>query len=1094
MYSTRRILMAFSGLATCLLISAAASDYYYPGEPLATNEMRIAFMGTSFLPRLSQAANSVFVECGNGESFVFDCGAGVVEKYVAMGVAYSQMDKIFLTHLHADHMSDLMFIYDFGPSTDRLTPLYVWGPSGSLPQEGVNYFCQNLRQITKWHRESFSFLSTGLSNGLDGYDLIVSECPYSTVGHLAYNSNGVRITSFPAVHDRDGAISYRLEWNGISMVFAGDSAPNNFMLNQATNLDVLIHEVTLSPETWAAKNSGLAPSHPRFPAAADMAKLIQDCSHTSCKAYGYILNQLELAGAAPRLAVATHCQFQPDTTNEVINGIRAWYNGPLMLATDLMVLNISADKNQPIRQRMAQVSSDAFYTAAAHYPAELYASPKYTNNMMQLSSWLQDQIIPAALYTNPPSHHSATSARSGLATQQQPIDLSQPAASNEMRIAFMGTSFLPRLSQAANSVFVECGNGESFVFDCGAGVVEKYVAAGVAYSRMDKIFLTHLHGDHLSDLMFIYCFGPSTDRLTPLYVWGPSGPNSAAPQGAQTNEGTIYACQMLQELTRWHRESFSFLSTGLTNGLDGYDLVPQECPYDKIGLEVYNNNGVRITSFPAIHDRDGAISFRLEWNGLAMLFAGDTLPNNFMLAQATNLDVLIHEVTLSPETWAAKNSGCRPGDPLYSNAVARARLIQDCSHTPALALGYILNQLELNGAAPRLAVATHCQFQPDTTNEVINDIRAWYQGELQLAKDLAVISVPVDKSAAIRVGSAAFSSNAFYTHAAWHQPQELATPKYTNNMMQLSSWLQESIIPAQLYATLRADVDFDGDGKMDPTLYNPETGLWCALLSSRGYALEALASTLLGGPSWVPVPGDYDGDRQTDPAVYNNVSGDWVALLSSQDYQAQALSWGGAEYRAVPGDYDGDRKADPAVCRTSSGDWHVLLSGNFYRPAYLSFSADLSGCAAVQRDYDGDGKVDPAVYQASSGYWYAFLSADQYKLAIANMGGPGYQPVPGDYDGDGKTDLAVYRDNPSIWYAIESAYGYTPAYSTFGAAGAIAVPGDYDGDLKTDPGCFQAAAATWASALSGDDYQPAGLSLRVPADRPIWLTPAQFTP
>ena len=132
--------------------------FYYPGEPLATNEMRISFTGTSFLPRLSQAANSVFVECGNGESFVFDCGAGVIEKYVAMGVSYSRMDKIFITHLHADHMSDLSFIYCFGPSTDRKTPLHVWGPTGDTTNDGTAYFCDATKASTEWHRESFSSL------------------------------------------------------------------------------------------------------------------------------------------------------------------------------------------------------------------------------------------------------------------------------------------------------------------------------------------------------------------------------------------------------------------------------------------------------------------------------------------------------------------------------------------------------------------------------------------------------------------------------------------------------------------------------------------------------------------------------------------------------------------------------------------------------------------------------------------------------------------------------------------------------------------------------------------------------------------------
>ncbi len=84
-------------------------------------------------------------------------------------------------------------------------------------------------------------------------------------------------------------------------------------------------------------------------------------------------------------------------------------------------------------------------------------------------------------------------------------------------------------------------------FDCGSGVIIKYVAMGVAYSRMTKIFLTHLHADHMSDLMFIYCFGPSVDRMTDQHVWGPTGPTS--------NESVTAACQFIRDASRWRSRS-----------------------------------------------------------------------------------------------------------------------------------------------------------------------------------------------------------------------------------------------------------------------------------------------------------------------------------------------------------------------------------------------------------------------------------------------------------------------------------------------------------------------------------------------------------
>ena len=77
------------------------NNWYLPVEDLEPDEIRISFMGTSFTARVGQACNSVFIEVGTGQSFVFDCGSGVITKYTAMGIPSSRMTQVFLTHLHA---------------------------------------------------------------------------------------------------------------------------------------------------------------------------------------------------------------------------------------------------------------------------------------------------------------------------------------------------------------------------------------------------------------------------------------------------------------------------------------------------------------------------------------------------------------------------------------------------------------------------------------------------------------------------------------------------------------------------------------------------------------------------------------------------------------------------------------------------------------------------------------------------------------------------------------------------------------------------------------------------------------------------------
>jgi ribonuclease Z len=66
-------------------------------------------------------------------------------------------------------------------------------------------------------------------------------------------------------------------------------------------------------------------------------------------------------------------------------------------------------------------------------------------------------------------------------------------------------------------------------------------------------------------------------------------------------------------------------------------------------------------------------------------------------------------MVVPPEAWVTANTGLVSGDPGYDQALDTATEVQESSHTPELALGYILSQTQ-----PRLGVATHFQVNEDT--------------------------------------------------------------------------------------------------------------------------------------------------------------------------------------------------------------------------------------------------------------------------------------------------------------------------------------------------------------------------------------------
>jgi hypothetical protein len=107
-------------------------------------------------------------------------------------------------------------------------------------------------------------------------------------------------------------------------------------------------------------------------------------------------------------------------------------------------------------------------------------------------------------------------------------------------------------------------------------------------------------------------------RNVPLRVWGPSG--------ATPELGTAYALGHMQKMLTWDM-------AGRAGNVDfrGYRMEVNEFDYKLENEPIYEENGVTIRTFPAIHAIDGSVSYSLEWNGLKFVFSSDTYPNTWFV-------------------------------------------------------------------------------------------------------------------------------------------------------------------------------------------------------------------------------------------------------------------------------------------------------------------------------------------------------------------------------------------------------------------------------------------------------------------------------
>src|SRR5262249_58970698 len=131
---------------------------------------------------------------------------------------------------------------------------------------------------------------------------------------VVYDRNGVVIRSFPAIHVYDGPVSYRLEWNGLTFVFSGDTTPSQFFIDNAKGADLVVHEC-FNTVTQLIERSGYNEKH---------ARRVGTMMHTAPDEAGQVL-----ALVKPRLAVIYPFFNDFDTGTEIAREIPKHYQCPL---------------------------------------------------------------------------------------------------------------------------------------------------------------------------------------------------------------------------------------------------------------------------------------------------------------------------------------------------------------------------------------------------------------------------------------------------------------------------------------------------------------------------------------------------------------------------------------------------------------------------------------------------------------------------------------------------------------------------------------------------------------------------------------------
>jgi ribonuclease BN (tRNA processing enzyme) len=198
-------------------------------------------------------------------------------------------------------------------------------------------------------------------------------------------------------------------------------------------------------------------------------------------------------------------------------------------------------------------------------------------------------------------------------------------------------------------------DGRVFLVDCGRGSPTAFADAGLDFARLEAVFLTHLHADHVGDLpgMILYPWGVR-GQVAPLRVYGPSRPGELPEGDAIFHRDTTIDPQRPAPGT-------ADLVGGILAAFAYHlNVMPLDCYMPDAGalvraadialgatapVVVLDDDAVRVTAVAVTHGRAvPALAYRFDTPDGSVAFSGDTTVNENLIALARGADILVHQV------------------------------------------------------------------------------------------------------------------------------------------------------------------------------------------------------------------------------------------------------------------------------------------------------------------------------------------------------------------------------------------------------------------------------------------------------------------
>ncbi len=251
--------------------------------------LQVTILGSgTIIPTPRRRATSLAVGVGD-EWYLFDCGPGTLDGLEESGLCFRDLKHVFLTHFHPDHtlgVGHLLAALRIDESSGGQGGLTFYGPGG------LTDF------IERWHALYHATLPKAAHPTLVEVD-----------GGEVYSGGGVRVRAAGVDHDGRAALAYRFDAEDASIVYTGDTAYTEILVELAREVALLIAECSVPDDRPMA-------------------------GHMTPSAVGALAAR---CGAARVVLVHLYPVFDGQDPAEAVKRV---YRGPVTVAEDGMKINL----------------------------------------------------------------------------------------------------------------------------------------------------------------------------------------------------------------------------------------------------------------------------------------------------------------------------------------------------------------------------------------------------------------------------------------------------------------------------------------------------------------------------------------------------------------------------------------------------------------------------------------------------------------------------------------------------------------------------------------------------------------------------------